>query len=419
MFCENCGKPLDEGTKFCLYCGATQGADIKEEDDATIPMETDFLGESNTGDTAVPDFGGAPRSEDVVYPEERPDAGIVQAVPAVPTVPTVPTVQPQVVKPEKRRKKPMRAVPTVFLCVLFSLLTFVFAVVATSLWEVRSTLQKGSVSEAATEVNPLKLDAKDVITNTKALDEAISEIGILNVEIVEPEDGETLGEWIERAFANYGTTEDDAEQFLEESELMPYLTDVAASYENYLLTGEDDKTVTDKKLKTAVEKCLDYISDEFDYEFAPDYEEHIDEFFDKRKNDIKAASPSNALGDYAKYIRYCLSLPAIIAAAVLALIFVILAGVITKRPDAAFITFGIPVTLCGILFAFVGLFPELVLRQVRLPSGVMGESAEVLVADFAKLGAIEAAAGLVFIVGFIVYRVVASKLAKKKALQNA
>ena len=30
MYCENCGKKIEDGSKFCLYCGAKVGEDVKE-----------------------------------------------------------------------------------------------------------------------------------------------------------------------------------------------------------------------------------------------------------------------------------------------------------------------------------------------------------------------------------------------------
>ncbi len=414
MFCAKCGKPLDDGARFCLSCGALQ--EIVNIEPETESGSTDFNEEFEAREFSE-DLDIAASSD--IDNEREYDAR--EAIPRTEPLSTdrsTPIIEPTVVKPERHRREPMRAVPTALICVLFSVLTLVLALGSTTLWEMRNILQNSSVSAVAAQVNPLYFKAKDTIKDTEALEKALADSGIAEVEIGDIGEDETLGELIERTFIKYGVTEDETEQFLEKSELMPYLTDVVSAYENFLLTGEDTKPVTDKKLKETALNCMDYASKELGFKFRPDSEQRLDDFLKKNKDEIKAFNPSEALGVGGSYIRYWFSLPVIITAAVLVIVAAALAGIITRRFDAAFITLGIPMALSGIVFLYVGLFPKLALEQANIPSAAIGDSAETLGASFVQAGAVEAVIGVVFIAAFIVYRVLAAKLAKKKALQN-
>jgi len=420
MFCAKCGKPLDEGTRFCLSCGAVQEiVDIEPEAESSELNdeldERDFSKESadladSTDQTDMDFLSDFDENENDVR-EESPESAQTDR--------SVPTLKPTVARPEKIARKPMSAAPTAVICVLFSVLTLVLALGSTTLWETRNILQNSSVSAAASQMNPLYLKAKDTVKDTEALEKALADSGIADVEIGEIGEDETLGDVIERTFVKYGVTEDEAEQFLEKSALMPYLTEVVSAYENFLLTGEDVKPVTDKKLKETALNCMDYASKELGFKFRPDSEQRLDDFFKKNKDEIRALNPSEALGVGGSYIRYWFSLPVIITAAVLVIVAAALAGIITRRFDAAFITLGIPMTLSGAVFLYIGLFPKLALEQAHIPSAAVGDSVDTLGASFVQAGAVEAVIGVVFIAAFIVYRVLATKLSKKKALQNA
>lgn len=403
MFCANCGKPLDEGTRFCLSCGALQEiADTKTENSALDEEREDLSEEAAVAESSVIGVDdGSDAFEETVRTE-----------------PSVSEVKPEIVRSERRMRAPMRVVPTVLVCVLFSVLTVALALGSAALWEARDILRNGSASAATVEVDPLNFRAKDVITDTETLQKALADSGIADVDFGEIGDDETLGEVVERAFVRYGVTEDEAEQFLEKSELMPYLAEVVSAYENFLYTGEDVKPVTDAKLKSTALSCMDYASKEMGFIFRPDYEQRLDDLFKKNKDEIRSLNPSEALGVGGSYIRYWFSLPVVITVSVLTLLAAVLAGIITRRVDAAFITLGIPMLLSGYVFLYVGLFPKLALELVDIPSAAIGDSAEILSPGFVTAGTVEAVIGLVFIAAFVVYRVFASKLAKRKELQN-
>ncbi|MGN0679274.1 MAG: zinc-ribbon domain-containing protein [Oscillospiraceae bacterium] len=442
MFCVKCGKPLDEGTRFCLLCGAVQDTvdigqemelppepdipEIEEMDSPTIPeysSEAASLENSeptDTIDTAVSAYEHLAKEEDASHSEETFTAEeYLDDSPESPESEAVPTVKAKAVKPDRPRKKPMSAGFSAVLCVLFSLLTLTLTVVSTSLWTMRDVLQSGSLSATTKQVNPLYFKAKDVIRNTDALEKALARCGIAEVDFGEISPDETVGDMIDRTFADYGLSEEEAEKFLEKSELMPYLSHVVSSYETYLLTGEDNRPVNDKKLKETALSCMDYASKELGFKFRPDSEKRIDNFIRQNRDLIKGANPSEALGVGGSYIRYAFSLPVVIAASVLTLLFAVLVGLITRRADAAFATFGIPTFISGLMFLYMGLFPRLVLENANIPSAAIGDSIETAFgADLVQAGTIETVVGIVFVAAFIVYRVLAAKIAKKRELQN-
>lgn len=445
MFCVKCGKPLDEGTRFCLSCGAVQDTvdieqemelppepDIPEIAEANSPTIPEYSSEiaplensepTDTIDTAVSAYEhlvkeeDAPSSDETFTAEEYLDDS--PESPDSPESEAVPTVKAKAVKPDRPRKKPMAAGFSAVLCVLFSLLTLTLAVTSTSLWTVRDVLQSGSLSATTKQVNPLYFKAKDVIRNTDALEKALARCGIAEVYFGEISPDETVGDMIDRTFANYGLSEEEAEKFLEKSELMPFVANVVSSYETYLLTGEDNRPINDKKLKETALSCMDYASRELGFKFRPDSEKRIDNFIRQNRDLIKGANPSEALGVGGSYIRYAFSLPVVIAASVLTLLFAVLVGLITRRADAAFATFGIPTFISGLMFLYMGLFPRLVLENANIPSAAIGDSIETAFGtDLVCAGTIETVAGIIFIAAFIVYRVLAAKIAKKKELQN-
>lgn len=420
MFCVKCGKPLDEGARFCLLCGAAQdtvdfgqGSDLPPDLDNLEIAESDLplLGESEEDNIEIADDDG--------FNEKVPEGYAEKTADVFEKADDAPTRKAKVMKPDRSRRKPMSAAPTVLICILFSALTLIFGMGSSVLLGVRDLLMNGFVSTEAEDLNPLNLNASDIITDPAALEKALADSGIAEVEIGEIGENETLGDLIERTFVKYGVTEDEAEQFLEKSALMPYLAEVVSAYENFLLTGEDVKPVTDKKLKETALNCMDYASKELGFKFRPDSEQRLDDFLKKNKDEIRALNPSEALGVGGSYVRYAFSVPVIVGLSVLAVVMAALAGLITRRADAAFVSFGIPAFISGAVFLYVGLFPRVVLANAGILSIAAGTDIEQYAAVFIRLGASELVLGVVFIAVFAACRVIASKIAKRKALQSA
>lgn len=435
MFCVKCGKPLDEGVRFCLSCGAAQDtvdfgqemelppdpdiADISETAESDLPLLGDFEDDSPETADEADDFNEKSTPEDYApedHVEETPDISDVFDVSGE-SGDSAPVRKATVMKPERHRRKPMSAPLTAVICVLFSALTLVFGMGSSALWAIRDLLTNGFVSTEAKSLNPLYLNANDIISDPAALEKALSDSGIADVKIGEIGDNETLGDLIERTLADYGLNEEKTEKLL--GAFMPFVSDVAAAYETYLLTGKDTKPITDETIKSTALGCMDVATKELGFKFRPDSEHRMEEFFKNNRDLIRKANPTEALGVGGSYIRYAFSVPVIVALSVLAVVMAALAGFITRRADAAFISFGIPMFISGAAFLYVGLFPRVVLAGAGIPSIAMGDDIEQYAAVFNRLGAAELVLGVVFIAAFAVYRVLASKIAKKKALQSA
>ncbi len=421
MFCLKCGKPLDEGTSFCLSCGAVQDIvdfgeepelpserDISEAAGSDLPLLGEFEDDGSEAADEADDFNEKNTTED--YDEGAAEISDIAGEPA-------PVRRAKVMRPERVHRKPMSAAPTFLICVLFSALTLVFGLGSSALWGVRDLLTNSFVSTEAKNLNPLYLNANDIITDPAALEKALSDSGIADVKIGEIGKDETLGALIERTLADYGLNEEKTEKLLDS--FMPFVSDVAAAYETYLLTGKDTKPITDETIKSTALGCMDYASKELGFKFRPDSESRMDDFLKKNRELIRKANPTEALGVGGSYIRYAFSVPVIATLGALAVVMAALAGSITRRADAAFISFGIPMFISGAALLYVGLFPRVVLASAGIPSIAVGDDIEQYAAVFTHLGAAELVVGVVFIAAFAVYRVIASKIAKKKALQSA
>lgn len=412
MFCAKCGKQLDEGTKFCLFCGAVQDApelslDLEdapiipeassaEADNTELPPEMTFTDEENNFDSAAEEV--YPRTDDIPV-EEKPVK----------------------VKPVKRSGKPPRSAGvTALVCVLFSLLTLVFGFASSGLWAARDLLNNGAASTLVSQSNPLYFRAKNYITDVPALEKMLKDCGIADVNIGEIGENETIGDVIERAMADYGMTEDKAEELIgKNTKLMSYLGKVVSSYETYLMTGEDAKAINEKDIKETVLSCMDYAARELGFKFRPDYDQRLDAFLKANKDNIRAANPSEALGVGGSYIHYAFSLPVVIVVTLLAVLFAALAGIITRRADAAFITLGIPSLMCGVYFLYVGLFPKLVLASAGIPTIAIGNGVETMGKVFVNIGLAETIIGVLAVAAFVIYRVVAAKRVAKNEYQEA
>lgn len=413
MFCAKCGKQLDEGTKFCLFCGAVQDApelSLDLEDAPIIP------------ETSSAEAGNTELSPEMPFTEEEKVFDTDAAEEVSPRTNDNPVEEkPVKVKAVKRGGKPPRSAGvTALVCVLFSLLTLVFGFASSGLWAARDLLNNGAASTLVSQSNPLYFSAKNYITDVPALEKTLKDCGIADVNIGEIGENETIGDVIERAMADYGMTEDKAEELLgKNTKLMSYLGKVVASYETYLMTGEDAKAINEKDIKETVLSCMDYAARELGFKFRPDYDKRLDAFLKANKDNIRAANPSEALGVGGGYIRYAFSLPVVIVVTLLAVMFAALAGVISRRADAAFITLGIPSLMCGVYFLYVGLFPKVVLASAGIPTIAIGDSVETMGEIFVNIGLAETIIGVLAVAAFVVYRVIAAKRAANNEYREA
>lgn len=405
MFCQHCGKCIDDGTRFCPFCG-------NEADSPAEFMEiADYSEESSEQNVfSATDAQPAEEYKDVAADISQPlfaensetivNSGNIEndAVKSV------------AVKKQKCSVKKAGTGVTVVVCALFMVLTFVLTACVSAMWAAREILSGGILSDMALDIDPLPIKVGDLITDVGELDSTLKQIGISEgANGISADD--TVGEVIENSFRKYGLTEDNVEQFLEESAMLPYISEIVQSYENYLLTGEDNDVVREKKLKAVILECVDYAKREFGVKFADDMEAQIDKALKENKDIIRSVNPSESLGAGGEYIRYLFILPVLFGVSIITIAAAVLAGVITKRIDAALITLGVPTLLFGGAFLFVGLFPRVVISWTGAPNALFGDGMEEIGSAFTKIGLSEFATGVVLIAGFVLCKVIAKKIA--------
>lgn len=421
MFCQHCGENIDEGTKFCPFCGnkpemldEDQTSELSDygKQDMELNEKTEAAEEvsASIGLSAAEDLELVPEADSSQLPDDTQQL--------LSESNSDNTVKGTTVKKQKRFVKKAGTGTTVAVCALFMVVTLVLTICTSSMWAAREILSDGMLSDMVTDSDPLSVKVGDIITDAYLLDSTLKQVGIEDgVSGISADD--TLGEAIERSFSKYGLTEDNAEQFLENSALLPYISDLVGAYENYLLTGVDDKPVTEKNLKAVIIECVDYAKKEFGVKFAVDAEEQIDKVIKDNKDIIRSVNPTYALGAGGKYIRYIFFAPVLVAASIITIAAAALSGVITKRVDAALITLGVPTILFGVIFLFTGLFPRVIISWVNVPNTLFGDSIEEIGAVFTKIGLAEFVTGAIFIAGFVLCRVIVKRMADKAAKVNS
>lgn len=432
MFCLHCGNAVEDGTKFCPFCGneadkpaeaepmnaADRSVQMADSSDVISDVSDNTDKSDVTGNTAeaspVVNIANSTEDNGDTFAENSSD----MAESSIDEAKKASSMQAAAVKPNKTPIKRASTGVTVAVSALFTVITLVLAVCTTSMWAVRAVLDGGMMSEFVSDINPLYIKASDVFTDPEDLDYLLKQVGI-EEGIDEISADDTIGDIVDKTLVEYGLSEDRAERLLEESALVPYLTDVVKAYENYLLTGVDTKPITDKALKQTIMDCVNFASNDLGVKFAPDFERQIDKLLKDNKDIIRAANPTEALGIGGGYIRYIFLVPVLIAASIITIAVAVLAGVITKRVDAALITLGIPTVLCGMVCLFTGLFPRVVLSCIGIPNAAVGSSVEVFGAKFTEIGLAEFGIGVILIALFVVYQIVLKKLADKTGKNSA
>ncbi len=117
MFCENCGNPLPEDSKFCLSCGAkvvsaeSEGQAVQE---AAVAADTVQVDEAPAADAVVQTEQQAAPAEPIQYePQPKPAAPVTpvaQPAPAQPK-PAQPAPQPKPAQPAAYQQPAPQAQP--------------------------------------------------------------------------------------------------------------------------------------------------------------------------------------------------------------------------------------------------------------------------------------------------------------------
>lgn len=397
MFCMNCGAKLaSDDSKFCLNCGApVKSIALKAFDDNAAEMRTDE-GLSAAG-TEMPSENAeaSAAAPSAVLVDEKTEAAASEKNNAV-------SLSASAVR-KKRSVVPV---------VLFSVLAFIFALYALTAFNVRYVLSENRLSDAVSHCNPSNVKIGELAKQDFIVEMAKSNPDVLSEEM-------TLAEMVSELSFVAGLEPDEIERILDETDIMGFVGGVIASYENYLLEGTADDTVSDAKIKRLIEKNADKIED-ISYVNVLEYRETINQTLNDNKKLLKQLNAEKLLEPAGGIAPILLADWAIAAAAGLAFSCFVMAVLTTKRFTASFIGLGTVLFLVGGLSAALALFGTEYIKGIKLLGrSVMtfiGELVGSAVAStFIFNGLIVLAAGAVIIILTIAASKVFGKIKAKRA----
>ncbi len=214
-FCTNCGKKIKDNQTFCIYCGER----IEPWDEEVEEAEEEAYEEEDY-------------EEEVE--EKRNNAN----------------------PPKKTRKKMsvLEKIGAVLVCILLFVVLLVGAVANI----VKNTLSEDTVTEIVDDIEISDITVGDLM-DCEDSDMSLSEY------IYSQMDEEVLD--------NYGVTEKQVEELLEEDDIKDFLTDIMADYCDYICTGDTTPKITSKKIISLVEDNEDKIYEITGYQVKEsDYE---------------------------------------------------------------------------------------------------------------------------------------------------
>lgn len=393
----NCGAKLaSDDSKFCLNCGApVKSVVLKAFDDNAAEMRTDE-GLSAAG-TEMP-------SENAEASAAAPSAVIVDEK----TEEAASEKNNAVSLSASAVRKKRSVVPVV----LFSVLAFIFALYALTAFNVRYVLSENRLSDAVSHCNPSNVKIGELAKQDFIVEMAKSNPDVLSEEM-------TLAEMVSELSFVAGLEPDEIERILDETDIMGFVGGVIASYENYLLEGTADDTVSDAKIKRLIEKNADKIED-ISYVNVLEYRETINQTLNDNKKLLKQLNAEKLLEPAGGIAPILLADWAIAAAAGLAFSCFVMAVLTTKRFTASFIGLGTVLFLVGGLSAALALFGTEYIKGIKLLGrSVMtfiGELVGSAVAStFIFNGLIVLAAGAVIIILTVAASKISGKIKAKRA----
>ena len=316
-------------------------------------------------------------------------------------------------------KRPKSSAPvTVIVCIIFGLLSFVFALCAGALFSVRGILSESALSSAVGKINPADWEI-GMFLGEDELD-SFAEAWYLPKNKIDEDS--TIAEIVSDSAYQYGlrVSTIDIEELMEESGIMPAIGELFGNYERYLLTGVDDEPFSRKALMAEIKARGSEIRQYTGVDISIFYDE-IEKTLRKNSRDLSALNPSELMNGAGKYTKILLSLPVIIGCLALSVVMIVLALLITKRPVAFVRTLGIAFTAAGAALIVFSLLIPTILREAltMLRSSAVRYISDILNGSVSPIllgnGAILAGAGVLLTAISIVCAVISKKIISKKA----
>ncbi len=320
-----------------------------------------------------------------------------------------------VIRPERRPKASLTK--TIIICIVFGLLSFIFAFGSAILLCIRNTLSESALSNVVSEIDPVDLEL-GMFLSDEDIDEFAEDWYLPKNRINEDS---TIADMVCESAAQYGISINsmDLEELFDESDIMPAIGGLVGTYEQYFLTGEDKEVFSRRALFSEIKKHRNEIEKYTGVDLSYFYD-GIEETLRENSRDLDKLNPSELSNDAGEYTSKALSMPAIIICLALSMAMAVAALLITKRPVACVRMYGIVMTVVGaIVIAAVMLMPTILkaaltmLRSGALKyiTGLLNDS---ITPIFIKFGVIFAGAGVLLIAVSVVCEILIKKFSAKK-----
>ena len=304
------------------------------------------------------------------------------------------------------KRPPASIAVTLIVCIVFGLLSFVFAAGSATLFSVRDILSENAVSTAIGDINPASWEigmffAEDDIKN-------IAEKWYLPKDKMNEES--TIAEIISDSAAQYKlqVRTEDIEALMDNSGIMPAIGGLLSVYENYILTGEDEEPFSAKALIAEVKRYRSDIKKYTGVDISIFYD-GIEATLRENARTINKLNPSELIKGVGKYTSVVFSLPVIIGCLAMLAVMAGLAMLITRRPLACVRMLGIVLAVAGILlFVAMLLVPtalkaELPMLRANVINYISGLIRNYVSPILIRFGVIYAGAGLILIAVSIIF----------------
>ena len=316
-------------------------------------------------------------------------------------------------------KRPKSSAPvTVIVCIVFGLLSFVFALCSGALFSVRNILSESALSSAVGKINPADWEI-GMFLGGDELDN-FAEAWYLPKNKIDEDS--TIAEIVSDSAFQYGlrVTTIDIVELMEESGVMPAIGELFGNYERYILTGEDEEPFSRTPLMAKIKAHRSEIQSYTGIDISIFYDE-IENTLRENTKDLSRLNPSELMNGAGKYTKIALSQPVIFGCFAMSVVMMALALLITKRPGASAGTLGIVFTVAGAALITISLLIPTMLAEAltTLRPSAVRYITTLLNASISPIllrnGAVLSGLGLLLIVISIVCAVISKKIISKKA----
>lgn len=378
MFCPKCGFESPEGRGFCMQCGARL-PDNEASGSASEKIST------AASAPEIPAFqSAAPVNTITVFEAPAKENTAKKKLPKSAAV----------------RKKAPASVITI-LTIVFGLFIFIFGLYSAVALPVSGALSNNAVSSAFVESKPA-----EVLVGELAEDEDfIAFLDEQNLYTENLSEDMTLAEFIVETSGMVNLDEEDIEEILEVSPIMELIGSIIKSYEDYIVTGNTDLTLSRSELKKQIEELRSSLLKYANYDINDD-KELLEELIDSNIKDIKKIHPEETIGNLGSFTAFILNPIVIVAIIALGLAMIVILIVVSRNPVPTLMMSGIQLIIDGAVASVISLLPDTIIKSagitVRSQRKYILEIISPLTNNLLISGLIFAAVGAVLIIAAII-----------------